>query len=125
MAAERQIGVDALLEGGEPELLEPGDLALARTASVAKLGQRLPAPERERLAQAAPTARRGSSRSRASRDQRSNRARSSSSGSSLQEITGRARPDPLGAEQLAQRSRRDRAPSSARFRAAPRPRAPR
>jgi hypothetical protein len=51
MAAERQVGVDAILERGQPELLQPGDLALRERFAV-KIGQRLSAPERERVAQA-------------------------------------------------------------------------
>jgi hypothetical protein len=51
MAAERQLSVDAILDRRETKLLEPGDLAL-REGLVSQLGQRLPAPERKRLAQA-------------------------------------------------------------------------
>ena len=43
MAAERQVGVDPILERGQPELLQPGDLALRERLAV-KIGQRLSAP---------------------------------------------------------------------------------
>ena len=73
MAAERQVGVDAILERREPQLLQPGDLAL-RVRLAAEIGERLAVPERERIAQAAPTARPASSRSRARATSDSNRA---------------------------------------------------
>ena len=101
MAAERQVGVDAILERGEPQLVQPGDLAL-RERLAAEIGQRLAVPQRERIAQARrplgrivprlaprrPATRTGPGRPRAARD--------------LQQIAGRARPDPIGADQLAQ-----------------------
>ena len=33
VTAEREIGLDPLLERGEPQLLQPGDLAPGRTAA--------------------------------------------------------------------------------------------
>jgi hypothetical protein len=76
MAAERQLSVDAILDRRETKLLEPGDLAL-REGLVSQLGQRLPAPERKRLAQARrPLVR--TSRSRACETSDSNRAMSTS-----------------------------------------------
>ena len=50
VAAERQVGVDALLQRRGVPLLEPGDLGL-RERLVGNVGQRRPAPQRERLAQ--------------------------------------------------------------------------
>ena len=50
MAPEREVGVDAILERGEPQLLQSGDLARGERLAV-KLGQRRPAPERQRIAQ--------------------------------------------------------------------------
>ena len=50
MAAERQVGVDAVLERREPQLLQPRDLAL-RLRLAAEIGQRLAVPQRERIAQ--------------------------------------------------------------------------
>ena len=50
MRTERQVGLDALFEAGQSQLLEAGDLAL-RERLVGEVGQRRPAPERERLAQ--------------------------------------------------------------------------
>ena len=48
--AEREIRLDPLLQGLDPELLEPRDLGL-RPGLVGELGQRRPSPERERLPQ--------------------------------------------------------------------------
>ena len=77
VAAERQVGVDPILERREPQLLEPSDLAV-RERLAAKLGERLPVPERERVAQQGrPLARIGPLCACATSD--SNRARSSSS----------------------------------------------
>ena len=50
MPAERQVGFDAVLERGQAQLLEPGDLVL-RERLVGEVGQRRPAPEVERGAQ--------------------------------------------------------------------------
>ena len=50
MAVELEIGVDPLLERGEPQLLEPVRRGL-RPGVEGELGQRGPAPEPERLAQ--------------------------------------------------------------------------
>ena len=51
-AAEREVGVDAVLERHEPQLLQAPDLGLAERL-VGEIGERAPAPERERLAQRA------------------------------------------------------------------------
>ncbi len=48
VASQSEICVDPLLERGEPKLLEPGDLRL-RERLVREVGQRRPAPERERV----------------------------------------------------------------------------
>src|SRR5215217_158980 len=50
VAAQRELGLDALLDGGQVKLLKPGDLAL-RKRLVRELGERRAAPQRERLAQ--------------------------------------------------------------------------
>ena len=49
--AEREPRVDSILQSAKPRLPKPGDLAL-REALVGEIGQRLAAPQRERLAQA-------------------------------------------------------------------------
>src|SRR6266498_3781554 len=46
--AERELGVESLLEGAQPQLDEAGNLRL-RKVVVREVGQGLPAPERERL----------------------------------------------------------------------------
>ena len=50
MAAQRQVGVDALLDDDGSQLLEARDLRL-RERLVDEVRERRPAPERERLAQ--------------------------------------------------------------------------
>ena len=50
VAAEREIGVDPFLQRHESKLLEPRDLCL-REGLVGEVGERRPAPERERLAE--------------------------------------------------------------------------
>src|SRR5215204_4329777 len=50
MAAERQVGLDPLLERGQAQLLEPADL-LAGEVLIGEVGERRTAPEGERLAQ--------------------------------------------------------------------------
>ena len=100
VAAERQLSVDAILDRRETELLEPGDLAL-RECLASQLGQRLPAPERKRLAQAGRPLARIVALSRL-RDQRLEPGDVDLAGRDPQEIAGRARPDPIGADQLAQ-----------------------
>jgi hypothetical protein len=47
VTAKRQIGLDAVFERGEPELLEPPHLALSERL-VGEVCERRPAPERER-----------------------------------------------------------------------------
>src|SRR5262249_25767656 len=51
VAPERQIGIDALLEHRQPELLEARDLDL-RERLVGEVGERRASPERQRLVQA-------------------------------------------------------------------------
>ncbi len=48
--AEREVGLDPLFERNDPALLEPGDLGL-REGLEGEIGERRPAPERERLTQ--------------------------------------------------------------------------
>ena len=48
--AEREVGLDPLLERREPQLLEPLD-GRARERLVGEVGERRPAPELERLAE--------------------------------------------------------------------------
>ena len=50
VAAQREVGLDALLDDDGAQLLEPGDLRL-RERLVDEVGERRAAPERERLAQ--------------------------------------------------------------------------
>ena len=50
VAAAREVGVQALADAGQAEVLEPGDLGL-REALVGDVGQRRAAPQRERAAQ--------------------------------------------------------------------------
>ena len=50
VAAEREIRLDPIFEGGQPELLEPGDLA-PRKVFVGEVGEGRASPERERLAE--------------------------------------------------------------------------
>ena len=63
MAAEREVGLDPLLERRQPQILEPSRLD-ARERLVGELGQRRPAPQGERLAQQARRARRARRRAR-------------------------------------------------------------
>src|SRR5215218_8843421 len=50
MAAERQVGLDPLLERAQAQLLEPADL-FASEVLIGEVGERRTAPEGERLAQ--------------------------------------------------------------------------
>ena len=79
VATERQVGLDPLLERGQPHVLEPPRLD-ARKRLLAELRERRPAPESKRLPQQAAT-RAPDRRSRASATSRSNRCRSTASGS--------------------------------------------
>ena len=101
LAAESEVGVGAILERRETELFQPRDLALCE-GLVPQVGQRLPAPERKRLAQIRSSARSGSTRCRARASSDSNLARSSSLHGDVHQIAGRARLDPVCAEELAQ-----------------------
>ena len=92
VTAERQVGVDPLLERRQPQLLQPRDLGLGERL-VGEVGERRPAPQRERLAQLRAAAVCGRAR-RASADSRSKRARSSSDGVDAQHVAGRARRQP-------------------------------
>src|SRR6185437_16779427 len=60
--AERELGLRPLLDERQPQLVQPRDLAL-RERLVRELGERLAAPERERLA-VEPCAPRGIARTR-------------------------------------------------------------
>jgi hypothetical protein len=50
--SEREVGLDPLLDGGQAELLEAGDLLLSERVE-GELGERRAAPEPERLSQPA------------------------------------------------------------------------
>ena len=50
VAAEREVGLDPLLQRRQPQILQPAGLD-ARERLLVELGQRRPAPQRERLAQ--------------------------------------------------------------------------
>ena len=50
MALESEVGLDALLDRREPQLLQPGNGSLGE-ALAAEVGERQPAPQPERLAQ--------------------------------------------------------------------------
>ena len=50
LAAGREVGLDARLDGGQTLLLQPRDLGL-RERLEGELGERRPAPQRQRLAQ--------------------------------------------------------------------------
>ena len=47
--AELDLGLQPILERGQPELVEPGDLVLEERLE-REIGERRPAPERERVA---------------------------------------------------------------------------
>ena len=81
VAAQRELGLDALLDGGQVKLLKPGDLAL-RKRLVRELGERRAAPQPERLAQQLQRPLRGppDERPAALPSRRSKRSRSSSPG---------------------------------------------
>ena len=103
MAAERQVGLDALLQRGEPQLLEPRGLGL-REGLVGEVRERRPAPQRERLAeQRARLARVAGVSAAPSRDSRSNR-------SSVERVRSTAARSPARAS----RSAPCRAPCAAR-----------
>ena len=119
--AERELGLDPLLERREPQLLEPLD-GRARERLVREVGERRPAPEVERLAE-----QRGRGRgvvvaasAPASAVRRSKRARSKRLVAEPEDVAGRPRLDRVGrAERAPQlgdlalhlRHRRDRRPS--------------
>ena len=50
MVAQLDLRLDPVLEGGQPELVEAGDLVL-QEALEREVGERRPAPQRERVAQ--------------------------------------------------------------------------
>ena len=78
VAAERELGVDPLLEGDDAQLVEPGGLEPGELLLV-EVCERRAVPERERLAQTAPLAPRP--RPRAPPSSRSKRFASTASGS--------------------------------------------
>ena len=51
VAAEGEVGLDPILDRDQPRLLEPGDLVLGERL-IGEVGERRPAPERERLIEA-------------------------------------------------------------------------
>jgi hypothetical protein len=81
VAAALEVGVDAVLEARDAQLLEM--VALGLRERLRELGERRSAPEGERLAQARPASAgsRASSATRPSRRSRSNRTLSIASGS--------------------------------------------
>ena len=100
IAAESEVGVDSILERREAQLLEPRDLALCERL-VPQVGQRLPAPKRKRLAENSSSAPRDW-RAAAPRQERLEPGQVHLARGGVQQIAGRARPDPICAEQLAQ-----------------------
>src|SRR5439155_7369397 len=50
VSSERQVGLEAVFERGEPQLAQAGDLGL-RERLIREVGQRVSPPERERLSQ--------------------------------------------------------------------------
>ena len=87
VAAELEVGVDPLLERGEPLLLEAG--ALGACERRVELGERRPAPERERLTRAAAAASAGGGPA-ARATGSSKRSRSSSPSPTPDQVAGRA-----------------------------------
>ena len=49
VTAELDLGLEPVLERGQPQLVEPGDLVLEERLE-REVGERRPAPERERVA---------------------------------------------------------------------------
>ena len=107
VAAEREVGVDPLLERREAELLEPDDRGL-RERLVGEVGERGAAPERERLAQR----RRGRSASPAGAvrlalaEQALEAVQVELLGLELERVAGRARDEHAAPSDLAQARRR-------------------
>ena len=96
--AERELGLDALLERGEAQLLEPRDRR-RRERLVGEVGERRAAPQRERLAQQRrprARARRARAPTAASSASRSKRLRSSVSRPGADEVARRPRLDRAG-----------------------------
>ncbi len=102
MAAEREVGLDALLDGDKPELFEPGDLGLGERL-VEEVRERRPSPEPERLAECA-LGRSRIARPRAQSDPRREADEPvdvHALGLDLEDIARGARHDGLRAERLA------------------------
>ena len=98
--AQLEVGGDPLLEHAEAQILEPVDLGLRERLQL-HVGQRRPAPERERLAEEqrpVPPAQ----PHRASRTSRSKRAEIELVAVELEHVPGRPRLQQSGPEQLAQ-----------------------
>src|SRR6266545_5120692 len=101
VAAPREVGVQPVLQHGDPQLREPEQLALGERL-VAEVGKRVAAPQRQCLAQprrpllglVGPPRR---------HHQRLEAGQVQLAGIDPQPIAGRVGPDPLRAEQLAQR----------------------
>ena len=104
VAAERELGFEPQLDRGQAQLLEPRGL-VAREGVVAEVGQRRPAPERERLAastSAACSASPSPSSRRARPSSSSNVSRSSVPALDAKRVARRPRLDHTRAERLAQ-----------------------
>jgi hypothetical protein len=95
VAAARQVGVDALLERGEPQLVQPCDLGL-RERLVGEVGERRAAPQRERLAQL--LGRAGGLRPARLAAQPLEQREVQLVALHVEHVAGRARGQPLGAE---------------------------
>ena len=101
MAAGRQIGIDPILQRREPQLLQPGDLAL-RERLAPQIGQRLPPPQRQRITQPGRAIPGIPARTRPL-DQQLKPRHIDLIRRRAQQIPRRPRPDPLSPQQLAQR----------------------
>ena len=102
MAAGRQIGVDPILQRRQPQLLQPGDLAL-RERLAPQIGQRLPPPQRQRITQHRPSDHRDPPARTRPLDQQLKPRHVDLIRRRAQQIPRRPRPDPLSPQQLAQR----------------------
>ena len=102
VATDREVGLDAPLERREPELLEASGLGVGER--LRELGQRRPAPQRQRAPDEseASTARPAVSAARPSATSRSKRSRSSSLVGELERVPGRTRVEPRLGQHLAE-----------------------
>ena len=97
--SERQLGVDALLERGQPQLLDPRDLGASEALEL-HVGERRPAPERERLAQGGRALGRVERAGRVERPLEAQRV--DAFGIDVQPVARRARLDRFAADDVAQ-----------------------